>query len=450
MQQATSRPTLWRPNKGPQYKFVSCRDREVLYGGAAGGGKSDALLISAVHDYLKPHMRSIIFRRTYTELKDLIRRSRELYPAIQGRFRETSKEWFFPAGGIVEFAYLKRDQDKYLYQGRQFSYIGWDELTQWKDDKSYVYMLSRLRAPKGSNVTLRVRATTNPGGVGHHWVKTRFGILDAGGPTEFKDQNTGTWRRFIPAKLVDNPFLHGTTYETDLEALPDNLKRMLKEGRWDILEGVMFSEWDHRTHVCHPFPIPAGSRMWRSADDGYNAPACVLWFAEIDGRVYVVAELYRNGMIAGEMAEIVLKRDKRLPITDGSGVIRDHGGILTGVIDSSAFADIGLKRNRGESRGKQMNELGCQWQPAHKGPNSRRQGCQLVHAMLKQKLTDGLPKIQVFSNCANLIRTIPALPIDGLDPEDVDTTAEDHGYDALRYGLQQRTGAVKVGKLVGV
>lgn len=448
-QELIALPTLWEPNPGPQTEFLSRPDREILYGGAAGGGKSDGLLIAAVADHESQWMRSIIFRRTYPELKDLIRRSKELYPGIGGRYRETSKEWFFPHGGIVEFAYLKRDADKYNYQGRQFSFIGWDELTQWKDDKAYVYMLSRLRAPKDADVKLRVRSTSNPGGVGHHWVKSRFGIQDEGSATKIYDPDTGYPRRFIPAKIVDNPYLHGTTYEKDLEALPENLRRMLKEGRWDILEGVMFTEWDPREHVIKPFALPGNARLWRSADDGYNAPACVLWFAESDGRVYVVAELYQSGLLPEEMGEMVLRRDKRLPIDDGNGEIRDHDGILSGPIDPSAFSDIGLKRNRGESRGKTMNELGCQWRPAHKGSGSRRQGCQLIHTMLKQKLTDGLPKMQVFANCKNLIRTLPALPIDGLDPEDIDTTAEDHAYDALRYGLQSSSGVLKKQKLVG-
>jgi hypothetical protein len=446
--EASAIPTIWEPNPGPQLEFLSCPEREALYGGAAGGGKSDGLLVAAASDKDSPWMRSILIRRTFPELKDLIRRSKDIYPAMGGRYRESTKEWFFKEGGIIEFAYLKKESDKYNYQGRQFSFIGWDELTQWKNDLSYLYLLSRLRAPKGANVTLRVRATTNPGGVGHHWVKSRFGIQDDGLASSVYDEDTDTNRVFIPAKIVDNPFLHGTTYEKDLNALPENLRRMLKEGRWDILEGVMFTEWDQRIHVVKPFALPGNARIWRSCDDGHNAPAAVLWFAEIDSRVYVVAELYQNGLVAEDLGAMTLRRDKRLPILDADGV-RYHEGTLSGPIDPSAFADTGMKRNRGESRGKTMNEMGCNWRPAHKGANSRRQGCQLIHSMLKGKLTDGLPKIQIFQNCKNLIRTMPALPIDGLDPEDIDTTAEDHAYDALRYGLQSSAAVIRKQRLKG-
>lgn len=412
---------------------------------------SDALLIDAIRDRHSQWMRSIIFRKTFPEMKDLIRRSREIYPSAQARFRESTKEWFFPAGGIVEFAYLDAAKDRFNYQGRAFTFIGWDELTLWKDDVAYVYLMSRLRTSSAANgeVTLRVRATSNPGGIGHQWVKQRFDIPDEGTYVQQYVPDTDSWRVFIPARIKDNPYLGNTTYERDLDALPEHIRRMLKEGRWDVLEGVMFSEWDRRIHVCEPFAIPESARLWRACDDGFNAPACVLWFALIDGRVYIVGELYKPQLTAEELAEVVLKRDMQIPITSGGQDVKLNTVPLNGLIDPAAYSDHGIRRFRGGSRAKVMNEIGTQWRPAHTGPYSRVQGCNMVHEFLRTKLHDGLPKLQVFRNCANLIRTLPTLPIDEGNVEDVDTTAEDHPYDALRYGLQGVPEVIKARKLGG-
>lgn len=447
----------WEPNPGPQLDFLESRAREILYGGAAGGGKTDALLIDAVRDRESEFMRSIIFRKTFPEMKDLIRRSMELYPSMNARYRSSTREWFFPEGGIVEFGYLDQHKDKFKYSGRAFTYIGWDELTRWKDDTHYKFLYSRLRASAKAlaqkdsrgdpRLTLRIRATTNPGGDGHFWVKEHFQIQDDGAPTRFRTKHGIV--RFMPAKISDNPILAETDYEDTLDMLPEHLRRMLKEGRWDILEGMAFSEWDRRIHVVEPFALPATAKWWRGCDDGYNAPACVLWFALFDRRVYIVAELYRNQLVAEELAEVVMKRDLSIPVDYGDDDVRPLDRELDGIIDSAAFADHGIRRMRGGSRAKIMNELGCEWKPSHKGANSRVQGAALVHSMLKGRLADGLPKLQIFSNCKNLIRTLPALPIDELDPEDVDTTAEDHAYDALRYGLQGVPEAVKTRRLKG-
>jgi hypothetical protein len=449
-------PIAWEPNPGPQLDFVANNEFEVLYGGAAGGGKTDALLIAAVKDVKSQYMRSIIFRETFPEMKDLVRRSMELYPNLDGRYRESTREWFFPSGAIMEFGFVSKEKDKFKYSGRAFTFIGWDELTRWKNDTFYRFLMARLRASKTARnakfgdkpqVTLRVRSTTNPGGDGHFWVKERFAIEDDGKANNFKTKQG--IRRFIPAKISDNPYLAETDYEDVLDDLPEHLRKMLKDGRWDVTEGVMFTEWDRRIHVCEPFALPRTTKFWRGADDGYNAPACVLWFALYDHRLYIIAELYRNGLLAEDMAEIVKKRDRSIPVADDEETISKLDQPLTGIIDSASFADHGVRRLRGGSRGKVMNELDVRWTPSHKGANSREQGCAAVHELLRKKLPDGLPKLVVFSNCKNLIRTLPALPIDPLNMEDVDTDSEDHAYDALRYGLQGIPDSVKRRKLKG-
>jgi hypothetical protein len=246
------------------------------------------------------------------------------------------------------------------------------------------------------------------------------------------DPKTGYHRKFIAARITDNPYLATTEYARFLDTLPDADRKTLKEGRWDAFAGAVFSEWNPAIHVCQPFPIPVGWEIWRGGDDGYNSPAAILWFARdpIHDRIYVVRELYRSGMTAEQTAHEVKLRDKTLPILDGE--IRENGETLTGVIDSSAFADTGFG-----GRADVMNRLNCNWKPCEKGDRARLAGKSLIHARLAPK-DDGKPGLVFFSNCVNAIRTIPALCYSKTHPEDIDTDAEDHAYDALRYGLTRR------------
>jgi hypothetical protein len=450
---------IWGPNPGRQHEFVANVEREVLYGGAAGGGKSDGLLGSALLEYKNRAHRAIIFRKTFGELKDLIDRSHEVYPALRGRYKSSAKEWRFPSGAMIEFGHMEKMKDVYKYK-RAWNFIGFDELTHWPTTGvdpatgepicfPYLFLLGRLRSVVGSGCKLRIRATTNPGGAGHEWVRARFKIPDDGGASEVYDYLVKEWRLFIPSRIADNPFLSGTPYEDTLNALPEDTRKMMKDGRWDVVAGAMFSEFDHRIHVCDPFPIPIGAKIWRGGDDGFNAPAAVYWGFKLDGRTYIAGELYKPGLTPEAMAEEVLKRDRALPVQDDEGVIVTNEEALAGSIDSSAFNEIGVSNARGTGRGQIMNTLGCRWQPAQKGPGSRIAGANLIHSYLREKLRDGKPKLIIFRNCTNLIRTLPTLPKDPTNPEDVDTEAEDHAYDGLRYFLQHKPNVVTQKKLSG-
>lgn len=457
---------IWRPHEGPQRRFVASGDREILFGGAAGGGKSDGLLMAAAMEHRNRYHRGIIFRKTFPELKDLIERSREIYPHLGAWYKSASRDWYFPSGARVEFGYMAKDEDRYKYK-RAWNFIGFDELTHWRNDVCYRFLLGRLRSVVGTGVKLRVRSTTNPGGIGHQWVRDRFKIDGEGSATKFYDYETRTWRMFIPSRIVDNPSLAGTSYEIDLNALPEMTRKMLRDGRWDIIAGAMFSEFDHRRHCIDPFAIDPEWPVWRGADDGYSAPACVLWFTKSgEGRIYVIKELYRDGMTAERMAEEVMKRDKQIELR-GNPVNVFNDRLLSGAIDSSAFNEVGIKAAgsedgddqpragtpSGTGRGQVMNKKGCRWQPAQKGPGSRIAGVNLIHSMLSEPLRDGKPKVQIFRSCEGLIRTLPVLPRNEPEkgnPEDINTDAEDHPYDAFRYGLQYRTQVVNTVKILGV
>ena len=429
--QADKRPVIWQPTAA-QARLLSIPARECLYAGSVGAGKTDGLLMCAASQVGNGLHRALLLRRTFPMLRDLIARSHELFLPLGAQYRKAENQWTFPSGAIIEFGYLDADGDEFRYMGRAFSSIGWDELTTWPGDgldsegqpcsRAYLYMLSRLRAVEGSGLRMEVRATCTPGGVGHNWVRSRWQIPDDGSSSEVIDPQTGYRRVFIRATIRDNPYLAGTSYERSLAALPEATRKALLDGRWDVFEGAVFSEWDSKLHTCTPFDVPLEWEMWRGADDGFAAPACVLWFAhdKIHDVIYVVRELYASGMNPETMARAVLSID---------GTLGGRGSIK-GIIDSASFADVGL----GGGRGDQMNRLGCKWEPSSKGAGSRLAGKALIHQRLALR-SDGKPGLVVFKTCSNLIRTLPALPYDKAHPEDVAGNVEDHAYEALRIGL---------------
>lgn len=464
----------WSPNRGPQTAFLACGHREVLYGGAAGGGKSDGLLIAAVIYAECSDCNAVIFRRSYPELRNLIRRSLELYPSIGGSYNRSQHEWRFPSGAALIFRFIASEADVYAYQGDAFTFIGWDELTQFPGDttdeetgetynSAYIYMFSRLRKRVGSKIRLMVRATCNPGGVGHHWVKARFAINDAGDASAVKDERTGLHRSFVPARIHHNPHLAGGEYERTLEMMSAEKRKALKEGRWDIFAGAQFSEWNPRVHAVDPYPIPVHWPRWRGADDGFVAHACSVWLTQNPDTKQIVAyqELYKAGMTAPVFAERVKELDRRQVGTIPPNARPEHFAIpdenLSGILDSASFASNGQSD---VSRGDQMNRAGCGWKESIKGPGSRRLRVKRLHDLLAEPRKDpkdptspviGPPGIVFFKGtCPNLIRTIPALPRDPGDPEDVDTDAEDHPFDGLTYGLQWRSSAIRHAKVSGL
>ena len=197
---------IFRPNDGPQTEFLAAPETDVLYGGAAGGGKSYAMLVDPLRYAHRAAHRALILRRSMPELRELIDKSRELYPrAFPGsKFREVEKIWNFPSGAKIEFGFLERDADVYRYQGQAYSWIGFDEITHLATEFSWNYLASRLRTTD-SEITPYMRCTANPGGVGSSWVKKRY--VNPSVPNESFTGDDGLTRKFIPARLADNPFL---------------------------------------------------------------------------------------------------------------------------------------------------------------------------------------------------------------------------------------------------
>ena len=412
---------LFHPNEGPQTDFLAAGEKDVLYGGAAGGGKSYAMLIDPLRYAHKKAHRALILRRSMPELREMIDKSRELYPlAFQGaKFREVEKLWNFPSGAKVEFGFLERDADVYRYQGQAYSWIGFDEITHLPTEFSWNYLASRLRTTD-PEIQTYLRCTANPGGVGSHWVKKRY-IEPSEHNTGFTG-NDGLSRKFIPAKLADNPYLaEDGIYEQMLKSLPPIQRRQLLEGNWDVAEGAAFVEFDTQVHVIPPFELPIGWERVKGIDYGYAAESCCLWgIVDInDGTLIIYRELYRKGLTGEELGSIITNMELEDPFA------------VSGVLDGAAWAKTG---STGPTVGEALLKEGHKLRRADK---NRVQGKIQIHEFLKIK-ENGRPKLQIFNTCPNLIRELQSIPLSKTNPEDVDTHASDHAYDALRYMIMSR------------
>ena len=417
---------LFKPNPGPQEDFLSSSEKEVLYGGAAGGGKSYAMLVDPLPQFVHKEARALLIRRTMPELRELIDKSFELYPkAYPGaRFRQQDKTWTFPSGAKLEFGYCEKDSDVYRYQGQAYSWIGFDELTQWPTDFCWNYLASRLRTVN-PEIQTYLRATANPGNIGGAWVKKRF--IDPAIPGEAfivrNSDGSSITRKFIPAKLTDNPYLSATDYGTMLSGLPAVLRKQLLEGNWDVVEGAAFPEFDTEKHVIAPMEIPPHWERLKGIDYGYASESAVVWAAvdPEDGTLIIYRELYMKGLVGSELGDMITELE------------RPDVRSVPGVLDGAAWSQTG-GGYKGPTVGEVLTRQGHKLRRADK---NRVAGKVQVHERLAIAHS-GRPKMQIFSSCPNLIRELQALPTDKNNPEDVDTKAQDHAYDALRYLIMSR------------
>lgn len=445
---------VWSPQTGPQTEAITADwCNELFYGGAAGGGKSDFLLGDFLQDVptYGRHWQGVLFRRTYNELEDLLRRSREIYTAAGGVWHEQPKTWTWPNGASLRMRYIERDADATRYQGHQYTWIGWDELTQWPTDYGYRFLRARLRSAHAVP-TKRIRAAANPGGVGHHWVKAYFVDPAPGGFVPIIDPVTKSTRMFVPARLRDNQILLSAdpTYGDRLRGLAsDAMVRAWLEGDWTVIEGAYFDCWRYDLHVLDPFEVPREWARFRAMDWGSAKPFSVGWWAIVTddyrpriGRLLPRGALVRYREWYGDTTGGINVGLKMTAEQVAAGIIereRDDPALKYAVLDPACFKEDG-----GPSIAERINRalVGARRKPFHAADNSRvpQRGSMGGWDQLRARLVgaDGLPMIYCFSTHGASIRTIPALQHDPARMEDVNTESEDHAADEWRYACMSR------------
>lgn len=362
-----------------------------------------------------PRSKQLILRRTFAELdKSIIRTAQDLYPQDRWTFNSSTHSGRFFNGSIIDFGYCATESDVYQYQSAEYDVIRFDELTHFTEFQ-YTYLISRVR---GANTyPKQIKSSTNPGGVGHQWVKARF--IDVAPPNEvYTDPKTDDTRVFIPSRVDDNIFLMAKDkdYKRRLENLGEAQKKALLYGEWNIYEGQYFPEFSHDIHVVTPFKIDPTWRRYRAFDYGLDRFAC-LWCAVSPSReVYVYREYCESNLTISDAAA------KALELTD------------TGedIYCTLAPPDMwGRTQDSGRVKADLFYEAGL---TLTKSSNDREAGWLSIKELMRVN-AEGQTRIHIFSNCTELIKCIPALLIDPKRPTDCATEPHDitHCPDALRY-----------------
>lgn len=439
------------PQPGPQTAFLKCPVDIVVYGGARGGGKTYASL-GEFWIHAEDHGANavgLIVRRSREDLKDTIATAIRMY-GNAAHYSEKGNVFKFHNGARLNCAYLENDKDAENYQGWSLTRVYVEELTQFPLPDPVFKLLATLRSSAG--ITPQLRATCNPGGPGHGWVKEW--IIDPGPYTLTKDDDSGLIRTFIPAKVEDNPALleNDPNYLNRLRAVGSpELVRAWLLGDWTVIEGAFFPEFSAAKHVVEPFQLPDHWTRWRAMDWGSAKPFSIGWYAHVgddtvrDGRIIKRGAIIRYAewygcskpnvglqMTAEEVARGIVSRETP------EGVRRK---MAYGVLDPSAFAVIS-----GPSIAETLLRNGAVFRRADNTRVSRDKrmgGWDQIRNRLKGDV-DGNPLLFIFSTGKHLIRTLPMMQHDSYNPEDLDTEGEDHAVDELRYSCLSRPFHVRV------
>lgn len=447
---ATTRPTrpiIWAPQPGPQAALISCPYREILFGGARGGGKTDGVAgrIAIRALTFKEHYNAVVFRREMPQSDDLMERCEALWGQY-GRFNRSTSSFKFHIGARVRFRPLLRDADAAKYQGQNLTDAFVEEAGNYPDPSPILKLYGTLRSAQGLPTSLVL--TANPGGPGQQWIKDRYRIEDhPGGMTPIVEKlpnGAETTRIFIPSKVKDNRILLDNDPEYVNNLYLVGSKELVKawlEGDWNAIEGAFFDCWENEKHLLDPFEIPDHWLRFRSMDWGSARPFSVGWWA-------VASEDYTaGGGMAIPRGSLIRYREWygasgpnkgiKLTVEAVADGIKERSGdenITYTTADPAMFAQDG-----GPSMAERCANRGVRLRPADNARVSR-QGHIGGWDMMRQRLIgDDLgPRLYCFKTCKDSIRTIPVLQHDPDNAEDLDTDSEDHAADEWRYACMSR------------
>lgn len=451
--------TVWEPQER-QAAFIHCPADDVGFGGARGGGKSDGVIGDwADHEEaFGQHAIGMAFRRERTQLTELIERAKQILRPIGHVWHEQDKYFRGPKGGRLRFTYLESDSDADAYQGHSYTRLYPEEMGTFASETPINKLQATLRS--GNGVPCQMKGTCNPGGPGHQWVKARyrldvhprgFELFETEFVNPFTKKKITKTRMFIPSKVTDNKFL-GDDYVANLFQVGSaQLVRAWLEGDWSVIDGAFFDCWSSAKHVVKPFELPRHWLRFRAGDWGSAKPFAFGWFAVVsddfitpDGHALPRGALvmYREWYGIAQEDNGRFKPDVGLKLHAGivgKGVrLRDAKDIISyGVLDPAAFS-----QNGGPSIAEMM-QAGREGATFTQADNARvtSRGAMGGWDQVRGRLTgddDGRAMLVFFDTCIHTIRTIPALQHDETRPEDLDTSAEDHAADMVRYACMSR------------
>lgn len=428
----------YEPND-KQKRFHANGSTEVVYGGAKGGGKTCALVVDgAAYATQYPKSTVYFFRETYDDLEsNIIAEWKKRIPPEIYKYHETKHIATMYNGSQVWFRYVQDKRDAEKYDGRSIDAIYVDELTK-HEEQTIQQLLSCLRSPLG--YPPRFRASCNPGGIGHLWVKNRYIKPTGKGEKTYVDDVSLNTIGFIPATVYDNKAImeNDPAYARRLENLPPKKRQAFLHGDWDMYDGQAFEEFDPSIHVMEPFKIPDHWYRWRAVDNGYTDPFAWYWYTVDEyGLVYIYREFTRNPydpkLTYSEQAQRVVEMSKYIDFSHGleDYYVEEPIGITYAGHD--AFASHPLAA--GKTIAHYYTKAGVK--PVVSSIPDRRLRKATWHEYLSPFEFKGemVAKVRIFSNCEKLIETLPMLSEDEKDPEKVEECSIDHWFDGAGYGL---------------
>lgn len=423
---------IWKPHP-KQEEALLRTEFEVLFGGARGGGKTDVGLVWLTYDFEHPRFRALVIRKNADDLTDWVDRAVRFYTPMKGVVAHKPATITFPWGAVIRTGHLKDDQSYTKYQGQEFQRMVIEELTQIPDERRYLQLLASCRSTV-PELRPQIFCTTNPGGVGHGWVKRRF--VDPSPPeVPFVDKTSGRSRIFIPATVDDNPTLmdNDPDYTRFLDALRDTDEELWKAwrlGDFNTFAGQYFKEWRTDKHTCDPIIPKRDLTFVAGLDWGRVAPFAVVLAAlqtkEHEGvkfhRLWVFDELYGTDKTPKEWGELIKQKLRWY------GLTLKHLRFIQA--DTQIFT---IGNDKSKSIRDQFTDCDPEFRTLLKPASKDRiGGWENIHNWLSIA-PDGEPYLIFTNNCVNAIRSIPELVHDELKVEDVDTEGDDHLADALRY-----------------